>query len=379
MVTISRDTLLLTGGLALGAGIYYLFNKKEKERRESNSRQEMQEMMMQMAARRGSLQPGDRAMSYMDPQAAASQFKQQFQGTSGGIYDRGYNTPGPYPMSPGQHEPLTNVPSITNNPMRASVVPSMEDIVKNQNAAAREMENLTPRKVLSRLQQGNARFWMGVAQRPEMSAMERRAMIMQQFPKVAVLGCSDSRVPIEIVFDQGLGDVFAIRVAGNSYGTGAAASIDYAVAHLKVKLVVVLGHEGCGAVRAAMLPVDKLEQEPAHLSAWLVAIKSGLQAHTGLTSIQDLRARDREAVITNVRAQMQTISRSPLIAAKVASGALMVVGAFYEITSGMVDFIDVDGDAADMVHKDPQPPPSPGDDGARPSPMASRRSGSRAA
>ena len=76
---------------------------------------------------------------------------------------------------------------------------------------------------------------------------------------------------------------------------------------------------------------------------------------------------------------MQTISRSPLIAAKVASGALMVVGAFYEITSGMVDFIDVDGDAADMVHKDPQPPPSPADDGARPSPMASRRSGSRAA
>ena len=140
----------------------------------------------------------------------------EVQGTSGGIYDRGYNTPGPYPMSPGQHEPLTNVPSITNNPMRASVVPSMEDIVKNQNAAAREMENLTPRKVLSRLQQGNARFWMGVAQRPEMSAMERRAMIMQQFPKVAVLGCSDSRVPIEIVFDQGLGDVFAIRVAGNA-------------------------------------------------------------------------------------------------------------------------------------------------------------------
>ena len=75
MVTISRDTLLLTGGLALGAGIYYLLNKKEKERRESKSRQEMQEMMMQMAARRGSLQPGDRAMSYMDPQAAASQFK----------------------------------------------------------------------------------------------------------------------------------------------------------------------------------------------------------------------------------------------------------------------------------------------------------------
>ena len=71
---------------------------------------------------------------------------------------------------------------------------------------------MQPREVLKRIQEGNARFWMGLAERPEMSAMERRALIMQQTPKVAILGCSDSRVPIEIVFDQGLGDVFAIRV-----------------------------------------------------------------------------------------------------------------------------------------------------------------------
>lgn len=85
--------------------------------------------------------------------------------------------------------------------------------------------------------QGNARFWMGLAERPEMSAMERRALIMAQSPKVAVLGCSDSRVPIEIVFDQGLGDIFAVRVAGNIYGDSTAASLDYAVAHLKVGVV----------------------------------------------------------------------------------------------------------------------------------------------
>ena len=77
----------------------------------------------------------------------------------------------------------------------------------------RESACVQPREVLKRIQEGNARFWMGLAERPEMSAMERRALIMQQTPKVAILGCSDSRVPIEIVFDQGLGDVFAIRVS----------------------------------------------------------------------------------------------------------------------------------------------------------------------
>ena len=87
-----------------------------------------------------------------------------------------------------------------------SLVPSMEDCLKLRESAAAEMDKTTPEMVLKSLQQGNARFWMGVAKRPEVSAMERRVMIMQQFPKAAILGCSDSRVPIEIVFDQGLGD-----------------------------------------------------------------------------------------------------------------------------------------------------------------------------
>ena len=246
---------------------------------------------------------------------ASSDYKSQWIGTAGDV------------------RPLKNIPMKVS-----SVVPSMEDIIVNQDQAARELEQLTPDMVLSKLQQGNARFWMGVAHRPELSAMERRAMIMQQFPKAAILGCSDSRVPIEIIFDQGLGDVFAIRVAGNSYGTGVAASIDYAVAHLKVKLVVVLGHEGCGAVRAALRPLGVVQKEPEFLGQWLTSIKQGLSQHDGLLSIRDARARDREAVITNVRAQLSTISKTPLIKAKVAEGSLVVVGAFYEISSGMVDF-----------------------------------------
>merc|ERR1712183_314411 len=120
---------------------------------------------------------------------------------------------------------------------------------------------LSPGDVLKNLQNGNARFWMGQAAKPDMDAMERRALTITQTPKVAVLGCSDSRVPIEIIFDQGPGDVFTIRVAGNAFGGFCASSVDYAVLHLKVKVVMVLGHEGCGAVRAAMLPTSDIKKE----------------------------------------------------------------------------------------------------------------------
>merc|ERR1712048_1236715 len=107
-------------------------------------------------------------------------------------------------------------------------------------------------EVMADLQKGNARFWMGHATRPEKSAFERRALITKQFPSVAVLGCSDSRVPVEIIFDQGLGDMFVIRVAGNCLDITTLASLQYAVHHLKVKVLMVMGHEGCGAVKASL-------------------------------------------------------------------------------------------------------------------------------
>ena len=125
----------------------------------------------------------------------------------------------------------------TKQVLLASRGPTMEEAIEMNAERQRELAEVQPREVLRQLQEGNSRFWMGLAQRPEMSAMERRALIMQQSPRVAILGCSDSRVPIEIVFDQGLGECFAVRVAGNVYSAATAASLDYAVAHLKVKLV----------------------------------------------------------------------------------------------------------------------------------------------
>mmetsp|Transcript_17160 Transcript_17160/g.43670 ORF Transcript_17160/g.43670 Transcript_17160/m.43670 type:complete len:311 (+) Transcript_17160:76-1008(+) len=196
----------------------------------------------------------------------------------------------------------------------------------------------TPEEVLADLQRGNARFWTGRATRPEVSAFERRGLISKQFPSVAVLGCSDSRVPIEIVFDKALGDFFVTRVAGNCLATSTMASLQYAVHHLKVKVIVVLGHEACGAVKAAQLPPEKLEQEPSELEQTLKGIKAGLDAASGLQHMQDARAHDREAVTTNVRRQVEGLARDKGIMRRVRQQELMVVGAFYEISSGIVDF-----------------------------------------
>merc|ERR1719436_360990 len=112
----------------------------------------------------------------------------------------------------------------------------MEEARKQAELAHQVSMSRTPAVVLAEMQRGNVRFWSGAATRPEASAFERRALITKQWPSVAVLGCSDSRVPIEIIFDQGLGDVFVIRVAGNLLDTSTFASVQYAVHHLKVKV-----------------------------------------------------------------------------------------------------------------------------------------------
>merc|ERR1719226_27220 len=165
-----------------------------------------------------------------------------------------------------------------------------------------------PAAVLAELQRGNVRFWTGTAQRPEKSAFERRALISKQFPSTAILSCSDSRVPIEIVFDQGLGDMFVIRVAGNCLDTSTTASLQYAVNHLKVKVLIVMGHEGCGAVKAAQLPLEAINKEPESLGKLLKGMRQGLET-AEVAKVRDVKAADREAVTTNVKAQVETLRR----------------------------------------------------------------------
>lgn len=208
---------------------------------------------------------------------------------------------------------------------------SMEEV-----AALRDPAEQTPEGAIRALKEGNARFFAGRAVRSEFGAFERRAQIVGQTPFAVVVGCSDSRVPVEIVFDQGPGHLFVVRVAGQVASEGVVGSLEFAVRHLKCHLVVVLGHEGCGAVQAAMQPAAAVAAEPEHLRRVLAYITPAVE---GMPPIRDKKARLREAVLHNVRLQVERLRRNPVIGEAEASGAVRVIGAFYEIGSGAVDFL----------------------------------------
>ena len=209
---------------------------------------------------------------------------------------------------------------------------SMEEVARLKDPSAN-----TPDEAIEALQSGNQRFYVGAPKRVFTDVNQRRAQIMTQTPYAVVLGCSDSRVPIEIVFDQGPGDIFSIRVAGNVCEAATLGSVQYAVRHLKVHLIVVLGHEGCGAVAAALQDAATRAVEPQAVRDLLDLIVPSLQ---DLPPIRDPKARMREAVILNVREQKAALERDELIAKSIADGQVKVVGAFYEIGSGAVDFLE---------------------------------------
>ena len=211
---------------------------------------------------------------------------------------------------------------------------TMEEI-----ARLREPSVRTPAEALRMLKVGNSRFFGGHAKRPELSAAERRAQILGQSPFAVILGCSDSRVPIEIVFDQSLGSLFITRVAGNIVASATTGSIEYAVGHLNTRLVVVMGHEGCGAVKAALLPAADRARETPAIQALLDQIVPSIR---NLPAIRDQKAKMREAVIANVRQQVAELKRQPSIAAALTANTIGVVGAYYEITSGAVDFLETE-------------------------------------
>ena len=251
--------------------------------------------------------------------------------TLGGLVAKG-QTPSQTPTQPMSGDILEDQ-KIADAVKRGA---TMEEIAKLRDPIAR-----TPQEALRALKTGNARFFGGQARRPETSAAERRAQILWQTPFAVIRACSDSRVPTEIVFDQGLGTLFITRVAGNIVETGTTGSIEYAVNHLKTHIVVVLGHEGCGAVKAALLPEADRARETPSIQALLNEIVPSVSR---IPKIRDEKAKLREAVVANVRQQVFNIKKQPAIQAAIASNKIAVVGAFYEITSGAVDFFETDED-----------------------------------
>lgn len=314
--------LFCMSGTALGAAIASLFlGRQTSSSSDSVERELLKHLVMQQQLQQAQAKA---TLAAPAPAPAASAGKElAYLGTQNGIEDLDA-------MAEMAHKDLNlNIGSWEGF--------SMEDARKRSELFRDKFKEVAPQEVLGRLQRGNARFWTGHAVRPEKSAFERRALIMAQFPTTAVLGCSDSRVPVEVIFDQGLGDMFVVRVAGNVLETATKASLQYAVHHLKVKVLLVMGHEGCGAVKAAGLPLEMIDQEPEELAQALKLMKAGLNENR-LKNVHDARAHDREAVVTNVRRQVEGLCKDAAIMAKVEAQELIVVGCFYEISSGIVDF-----------------------------------------
>ena len=185
---------------------------------------------------------------------------------------------------------------------------------------------------LRRLLDGNERFVASRMAYPDQSPEHRAKISQAQEPFAVVLCCSDSRVPPEIIFDQGLGDLFIVRVAGNSVEPATLGSIEYAAEHLKTSLVVVLGHERCGAVKAAVAPGEA----PGHLGAILDPIRPSVEAVKAKGG--DVAENAMKAHVRNMVGQLK--SSKPVLAELSHEGRLKVVGARYDLDTGRVEILE---------------------------------------
>lgn len=193
------------------------------------------------------------------------------------------------------------------------------------------VSNITPDAALKKLMSGNQRYIDQKRTFPDQSRSRIVEVAQGQHPFAIVLACSDSRVAPEIIFDRGLGDLFDIRVAGNILDDAVLGSMEYAAAELGVPLLVVLGHERCGAVKAAL----EGKPVPGHIGTLVEAIKPALDSTKGQKG-DPLDNAVRANVIMNVK-KLQ--SSSPILAEAVKAGKLKVVGARYDLDSGKVDII----------------------------------------
>jgi len=196
--------------------------------------------------------------------------------------------------------------------------------------------SVDPGQALQRLKNGNQRFVAGKLLHQRQNPGRRAELVPAQHPFAAILGCSDSRVPLEIVFDQGLGDLFVVRVAGNVAGGDERGSLQYAVAHLHVPLIVVLGHERCGAVSAALSLPSDLAKEADGVQELVARIVPNVKA---LPASGDEAERVQRAVEANVRGSLQQLREAAVLKEKIADDEIRVVGAVYELGSGRVRWL----------------------------------------
>jgi len=194
------------------------------------------------------------------------------------------------------------------------------------------MPNTSPAKAWKALKEGNERFVAGHPEHPSQSIEHRASLAVAQRPTAVVFGCADSRVAAEIIFDQGLGDMFVVRTAGHVIDAAVLGSIEYAVSVLRVPLIVVLGHDSCGAVKATLDALDEGVVPSGFVRDVVERVTPSiiLGRRDGMTRVDEFEA--RHVIETGT----QLLSRSTAIAGGVDAGEVAIVGVTYHLADGRI-------------------------------------------
>ena len=211
--------------------------------------------------------------------------------------------------------------------------PKTETVEKSDFYDNRTQSPLDADQGLRLLKEGNERFLKGKPIRPNQDLERIKEVSNAQFPFATIIGCSDSRVPNEIIFDQGVGDLFIIRTAGQVSSYASWGSIEFAEEILGTKLIVVLGHTQCGAVHAAVT----LPEVPGHIVTLINAIKPAVERAKKRNPADIMDAAIRE----NIKMQVEQLrSLEPILAKRVREGSTKIVGALYHLETGKVEFFE---------------------------------------
>ncbi|MGL6338542.1 MAG: carbonic anhydrase [Waterburya sp.] len=223
------------------------------------------------------------------------------------------------------------IAGITGVSMLATNTKAFQTVASAQTSQPEVSQPGSADEALKRLLDGNRRFMQQMSQNPDRSIMRIHEVSQAQHPFAAFLSCADSRVPPEVVFDEGIGDLFDIRIPGNIVTTETLGSLEYATEVLEVQLIVVLGHERCGAVIAAV----EGEELPGHIKSFVKAIEPVVA-----TASNKEGDRVDNAVIANINYQIERIKQnSDLINQKLSSGKLKIIGGRYDLDTGEVKLI----------------------------------------
>lgn len=202
---------------------------------------------------------------------------------------------------------------------------------------------ISAQEALERLREGNRRFVSDIRNRDNLTSQTRRIeLAADQEPSAIILGCSDSRVPAEIVFDQGLGDLFVIRVAGNIVASSQVGSVEFAAARYGTRLVVVLGHSQCGAILATLEELQQpTDNQSRNLRSIVDRVRPSVEALLQTELRHDPEALVRQAVRANIRVSANHLRHgSEVLEQLVQDDGLLIVGAEYSLETGIVEFFD---------------------------------------